>query len=208
MFSAVLIYILAVMSPGPNFILVSRFSAANSVLAGIGASIGIWMVGLLFSTSSVLGLAVIIYRFPMFGAIATILGALYLIYIAYTLLRSTLTPQPKTANAKDIFRVDFYNALVMGIVTNITNMKTIAFMVSIFASFLSTSKTVVDKITVIAICSSFELLWYSLVALIFGYGIIRHFYLKNHRQIDTGLAVFLLFFALQNILSLYHQSLG
>lgn len=41
MFAAALIYILAVMSPGPNFILVSRFAASNSIRAGIGASLGI-----------------------------------------------------------------------------------------------------------------------------------------------------------------------
>ncbi|MGF6208215.1 threonine/homoserine/homoserine lactone efflux protein [Pseudomonas frederiksbergensis] len=39
MFSAALIYIMAVISPGPNFIIVSRFSSLHSVTAGVGATV-------------------------------------------------------------------------------------------------------------------------------------------------------------------------
>ncbi len=202
MFAAVLIYVLAVMSPGSNFILVSRFAASNSILAGIGASVGIWMVGLLFSTSSVLGLAVMIHSFPKFGALATIAGSIYLLYIAFILLRSALRSQGGTQSAMDVGGVSFGRAWKMGVLTNITNMKTIAFMISIFASFLATSSTATDKATVIAICSTFEIAWYSSVALIFGQGLMQRMYFKYSRQIASGLGVFLIGFALQNTLAL------
>ncbi|MBA4195824.1 MAG: LysE family translocator, partial [Comamonadaceae bacterium] len=92
MFAAALIYILAVMSPGPNFLLVSRFAASNSIRAGVGASIGIVMVGLMFSISSVTGLALLIDRYPAFNRTATVLGAIYLLYIAFLLARSAIHP--------------------------------------------------------------------------------------------------------------------
>ena len=92
MFAAALIYILAVMSPGPNFLLVSRFAASNSIRAGVGASIGIVMVGLMFSISSVTGLALLIDRYPAFNRTATVLGAILIFDWIFVEPRWSLKP--------------------------------------------------------------------------------------------------------------------
>lgn len=202
MFAAALIYILAVMSPGPNFLLVSRFAASSSVRAGLGASFGIVIVGLMFSISSVTGLALLMDRYPTFNQTATWLGACYLTYIAYLLARSAIHPatnsQPDSIGAQT---TGFWRAWRIGVLTNITNMKTIAFMISIFAGFLATDRTLVEKSTVIAICSSFEVLWYCSVAVVFGRGVVQRFYLRYNRQIDACMAVFLVLFAAQTVLA-------
>lgn len=201
MFAAALIYILAVMSPGPNFILVSRFAASNSIRAGIGASLGIVMVGLVFSTSSVTGIALLLERFPAFSRIATLAGAAYLIYIAFVLFRSAMRPAVPSGSENAIAtQVGFWKAWRTGVLTNVTNMKTIAFMVSIFAAFLSVPRTGSEKAMVIVICSSFEILWYSGVALVFGQGFMQRIYAKYNRQIDAGLGVFLVLFAAKTAL--------
>lgn len=201
MFAAALIYILAVISPGPNFILVSRSASSNSILAGVGASIGIVMVGLMFSSSSVMGLTKIIEEFPDFSRVATIAGAIYLLYIAFSLLKNSLRKSGTSRQSDEFMEAGFLKSWKIGVTTNITNMKTIAFMVSIFASFLSVPRTGIEKATVIAICSSFEILWYSLVALIFGQSGMQRLYLRYNRQIDACLAVFLIFFAAENVMA-------
>jgi threonine efflux protein len=203
MFAAALIYILAVMSPGPNFLLVSRFAASNSILAGVGASLGIVMVGLMFSISSVTGLAVLIDRYPAFNQVATIAGAIYLAYIAFLLFRSAL--RPATSNAATlapVLRTGFWEAWRIGVLTNVTNMKTIAFMVSIFAGFLAVARSGLEKATVIAVCSSFEIFWYCGVALIFGQGSVQRLYARYSRQFDGVMAAFLLLFAGQTVWAL------
>lgn len=200
MFAAAIVYILAVMSPGPNFLLVSRSASSSSATAGIGASVGIAMVGLMFSTSSVIGLAALVGKYPNFSRIATIAGALYLLYIAFMLMKSALCTRESLKQSDDFIAVGFLQSWKMGVLTNVTNMKTVAFMVSIFAGFLSTQRTGVEKGTVIAVCSSFEILWYCSVALIFGQSGIRQLYSKYNRQIDGCLAVFLVFFAGQTVM--------
>ncbi|MDM5181850.1 LysE family transporter [Massilia sp. DJPM01] len=212
MFSPALVYIMAVISPGPNFILVSRFAASNSISAGIGASLGIWCVGLIFSTSSILGLALLLNQFPALNKIAGILGALYLLYIAYLLIKSALQSRKRQRDSAAAAPVDgtpaaaashsFFKSFKMGFITNITNMKTIAFMISIFSSFLAHSSTTMDKVTIIAICSSFEILWYSFVAFVFGQDAIRRIYLKFNSSIDLFLGLALIIFAASNIISL------
>lgn len=204
MFTAALIYILAVMSPGPNFLLVSRYSASDSVLSGVSATIGICLVGLMFSTSSVQGLAILLTKFPGLGRIMTVAGAIYLLYIAYQLARSALRSNTGGAADSVALRGGFVNALRTGVVTNVTNLKTIAFMVSIFAGFLATPRQPWEKVTVIAICSTLEFCWYTSVALIFGQGPIQRIYKQYTRQIDGGLAIFLVAFAANNILTVHY----
>lgn len=202
MLAAALIYILAVMSPGPNFLLVSRCAASHSVRSGLGASLGIVMVGLVFSISSVTGLALLIGRYPGFQRTATLLGAAYLTYIAYLLASSAIRPSTSDPTASaSAPPTGFWRAWRMGVLTNITNMKTIAFMISIFAGFLAVDRSVLEKSAVIAICSTFELLWYGGVALVFGQGFVQRFYLRYNRQIDGFMAVFLVLFAAQTVLA-------
>jgi threonine efflux protein len=202
MFSAAFIYILGVMIPGANFILVSRFAASSSIRAGVGATIGIAMVGLIFSASSVAGIALLIERFPSFSRFATVAGAIYLSYIAYLLMRSALQPTVGTAEKQQAVRqTTFRMAWRVGVLTNLTNMKTIVFMVSVFAEFLVTNPTLQEKTAVIAFCVSFEVLWYLGVALVFGQGVVQRFYMKYGRQIDAAMAVFLALFVIQSILS-------
>lgn len=201
MFAAALIYIFAVISPGPNFILVSRSASSNSILAGVGASIGIVMAGLIFSSFSVMGLAEIINAHPNFSRVATIAGAMYLLCIAFSLLRNSMRKSESSRQGNEFVEAGFIESWKMGVITNITNIKTIAFMVSIFAGFLSVRRTGIEKTTVIAICSSFEILWYSLVALTFGQSGMQRFYSMYNKKIDVCLAVFLIFFAAENVMA-------
>lgn len=159
------------------------------------------MVGLVFSTSSVTGLAMMISRFPSFNQWATFAGAAYLIYIAVLIARSALRQRPASDDTQSLSttRDSFWRAWRTGVLTNITNMKTIAFMISIFAGFLAVERSLSEKAAVIAICSSFEILWYSSVALVFGQGTVQRFYNKYCKEIDIGLAIFLVGFALQTV---------
>lgn len=198
MFTAALIYILAVISPGPNFIIVSRFASLGSVSTGIGATLGICTVGVFFSTISLLGLAVLLDQYPAFSKAATLAGSLYLLYIAYSIIRSVLARTASAPTASAPGDTSFTKAYRVGVITNISNMKTIAFMISIYAGFLSSPRSDLEKVLVVVLCSTLEVTWYSLVALLFGQGPVKALFLKYTRQIDVGLAVFLVAFSLNN----------
>jgi threonine/homoserine/homoserine lactone efflux protein len=205
MFYAVFIYILAVISPGPNFILVSRYSALGSVKLGLGITLGICSVGACFSTLSLLGLSSVIHVFPSFARVSVALGALYLLYIAYVILHSTFnrkaTAESDTYSDNVVFG-GTGKAYCTGALTNVFNMKTIAFMISIWSGFLATPRTPLEQVVAVLICSSLEFSWYFFVALIFGRPVIKSLFFRYRTAIDRGLVVFLTLFAAQNIYSI------
>ena len=123
MFTAALIYILAVISPGPNFIIVSRFASLGSVSTGIGATLGICTVGVFFSTISLLGLAALLHQYPAFSKVATLCGSAYLLYIAYSIIKSVLAKNTGTADSTTPRATSFAKAYRVGVITNISNMQ-------------------------------------------------------------------------------------
>jgi len=199
MFTAALIYILAVISPGPNFIIVSRLSALQSITSGLGATLGICTVGVIFSTLSLLGIATILHSYPSLTTAAAILGAIYLLYIAFNIARSVMKNEYSIARDKDdtfLSKRDFISSYKTGFLTNITNMKTVAFMISIYAGFLAFPRSSSDKFLIVIICSTLEILWYSLVAVLFSRPQVKKAFLTHAKKIDIGLAVFLVLFAI------------
>ncbi|OTI32535.1 transporter, partial [Pseudomonas aeruginosa] len=165
---------------------------------GIGATLGICTVGVFFSTISLLGLAALLHQYPAFSKVATLCGSAYLLYIAYSIIKSVLAKNTGTAESTAPGATSFAKAYRVGVITNISNMKTIAFMISIYAGFLSVPRSEIDKVLVVMLCSTLEVIWYSVVALLFGQGPIKALFLKYTRQIDVGLAVFLVAFSLNN----------
>ncbi len=206
MFYAVLIYIMAVISPGPNFILVSRFSAFGTIGTGLSVTLGICTVGACFSTLSLLGLSSIIHVFPPFVQISVLLGSLYLLYIAWKILLGT-TGRRKVVSEEensDIAPLAGRGAAFRaGALTNIFNMKTIAFMIGIYSGFLAVPRTAFEQFLVVLMCSSLEFLWYAFVVVVFSRPAIKTLFYRYGKGIDRGLAIFLILFAMQNIYSLY-----
>ncbi|MCJ2059542.1 LysE family transporter [Methylobacterium sp. J-048] len=203
MFAAALIYILAVMSPGPNFLLVTRSASSGSVRAGLGATAGIVLVGLIFSSASVTGLSVLIREFPAFDKIAGAAAALYLLYIAALLTRAAFEPaNPTGPGAEPQPEARFWTAFRIGALTNVGNVKTIAFMVSIFTGFLVVERSWSEKAAIVALCSTLEFGWYAGVAFVFGRRAIRTFYTQHNRLIDLFMAVFLVGFAAKTVAEL------
>lgn len=205
MFYAALIYILAVVSPEPNFILVSRYSSLGNIKLGISVTLGICSVGVLFSTLSLLGISSLLNYFPNFSNISVVLGAIYLIFIAYIIFKGTFS---KNDNHQDnqnntIISNSLSNAYFIGAMTNLFNMKTIAFMISIYSGFLIVHRSTIEKISIVAICSSLEFFWYFVVALVFSKPLVQRVFFKHRKSIDRGLSLFLVLFALQNIYAIY-----
>lgn len=196
------IYLLAVISPGPNFVLVSRYSSLGNFKHGFAVTLGVCTVSVFFSVISLLGLASVLRAFPYFTNVSVVLGAGYLIFIACVIFKGTLGDErsieggvrvPEEASFK------FLNSYRVGVLTNLFNMKTIAFMVSIYSGFLAVPRSIFEQISIVVVCSSLELIWYFLVALLFGSSLVRGLFNRYRISIDRGLSLFLVLFAIQNI---------
>src|SRR5258708_37911588 len=76
---ATLIWLAAVVSPGPNFLVVSRLALSRSRRSAIGATIGITVGSLIYAALTMFGLSVLILRFAWLGDTIRIVGGAYLV---------------------------------------------------------------------------------------------------------------------------------
>ena len=81
MLNLMIIHLVGLLSPGPDFFYVSRISAMSSRREAIGGVIGITIGVLIWATAAVLGLAIIFATMPIVQGIVMMLGGSYLVYL-------------------------------------------------------------------------------------------------------------------------------
>src|SRR3989344_5815099 len=109
-FSAILtvalVHLLAVISPGPDFLMITRNSLVYSRRSGIYSAIGLGLGILVHVAYSLIGIGILISKSVLLFNFIKYLGAFYLIYIGYKSLTSK-SSKPQAGNMvskKDISR--------------------------------------------------------------------------------------------------------
>jgi threonine/homoserine/homoserine lactone efflux protein len=181
---AVLVAILlGAMSPGPSFLVVARTAVAGSRARGILAALGMGIGGAAFALAALLGLQLLLTAAPAIYKALQVVGAAYLLLIAYRLWKSA--PQPLEMANNAVVRQNLpRRALVLGLATQLSNPKTAIVYASVFSALLpgqpSLSAVAALSVTVFAI----EFGWYALVAIAFSTGSARQAYIRGKKWID------------------------
>ncbi len=71
----------ALISPGPNFLLISQTSSAESRRAGLWTALGVVIGTIVWATTALLGVSVVFSRFAWLYKGMKILGGAYLVYL-------------------------------------------------------------------------------------------------------------------------------
>ncbi len=131
-YTIAIIALLAAISPGPDFVIVTKNAIVHSRHHAIMTSLGVGAGILVHVTYCVLGLAIIISQSLLLFNIIKYLGAAYLIYLG---IKSLLSKDGKTTlplNATHTANISGWNAFRIGLLTNVLNPKCTLFMLSIF----------------------------------------------------------------------------
>ena len=181
-----LIQLLAVISPGPSFLITARTAVAQSRLDGIKVALGLGAGTVIWSSAALLGLNAVFHAVPVLFMGMKVAGALFLLYIAWMIFRHAAEPLriEATAEAEG-------NPFVKGFLTQIANPKVAVFFGSIFIAMLPEQVPLWMIVALIFIVSFNEVWWYSAVSLFFGSGPVRAFYLKAKVWIDRVTGLFL-----------------
>jgi leucyl aminopeptidase len=105
-----LIQLLAVISPGPSFLITARTAVAHSRLDGFKVALGLGAGTVIWSSAALLGLNAVFHAVPMLFMGMKIAGALFLLYIAYIALRATMDDEAKAARAGAILALALRNS--------------------------------------------------------------------------------------------------
>ena len=182
-----IIILLAVISPGADFALVSRNSYLYGRKQGIYTAYGIACAVWIHISYSVLGLSFLKHYIPNLLHIIQYIGALYLMYIGY----KTFTQQQISDHATHTL-LHPRLAFIQGFLGNSLNPKTTLFVMSIFAQLLRGNHGLMHLIGYGMFISASHLLWFLLISLFCSTPVIRNKILRKqvsiNRVIGTVLA--------------------
>ena len=182
-----IIILLAVISPGADFSLVSRNSYLYGHKQGIYTAYGIACAVWIHISYSVLGLSFLKHYIPNLLHIIQYIGALYLMYIGY----KTFTQQQISDHATHTL-LRPRQAFIQGFLGNSLNPKTTLFVMSIFAQLLRGNNGLMHLIGYGMFISASHLLWFLLISLFCSTPVIRNKILRKqvsiNRVIGTVLA--------------------
>lgn len=125
------IHLLAVMSPGPDFIMLLRNAISYSRKTGMWTALGFGMGIGVHVIYSVFGLGIIISKTPLLYNIITYLGAAYLTYIGIMSFKNS-GGSIHLEDAKHSEDISPLKAIRIGFLTNVLNPKATLFFLSLF----------------------------------------------------------------------------
>ncbi|MEN9649402.1 MAG: hypothetical protein RL094_369 [Candidatus Parcubacteria bacterium] len=186
-----LIHLLAVISPGPDFAMVTRNSLLYSRKSGVYTSVGLGLGILVHVTYSLLGIGILISQSIVLFSVIKFIGAAYLMYIGYKSLKSKPYSEVKestTATTNSVPAVSktmsSFESMKIGFLTNVLNPKATLFMLALFTQ-------VIDPVTPKFIQMLFgvemvlaTIAWFSLVSLFFSNEAIKHRIRKYQHYIE------------------------
>ena len=183
------ITILAVISPGADFAMVTRNSMVLSRRAGVLTATGIALGVLIHVAYSMAGIGLLISRSILLFSLIKFAGAAYLIYLGITMMRAKKA-DPSEAQAESAALSDF-DALKTGFFTNALNPKTTLFVVSLFTQVISPQTPLVVQLGYGAFMSLAHLVWFVLVACAFSSDVARRVVASSRHLVERGIGAVL-----------------
>ncbi len=202
--AVVLIHMLAVSSPGPDFFLEIKNTLQYSRKIGIYTGLGFALGNIFHISYSIFGVQYIDNN-PWLMNVVQVLGAIYLIFIglqAFGIIKSKLEVKKNKSEVEQVQEISIFEAIKMGIITNLLNAKAALYFISIFTVVISpdSPKSLSFGIGLIMILITF--IWFGLVAYFFTKPKIKSIYLKQEGLINKILGSVLIFFGLKLIVSM------
>nr|WP_162468002.1 LysE family transporter [Streptomyces adustus] len=137
MIALLAVWLLALASPGPDFLAVTHSAMARSRRDAMWVGLGVTTANALWIFSSLAGVTVLLTRVQVVYDTIRIAGALYLLYLSFQMLRSIRQPgesaQVAVVKAESRSRVAAWR---IGALTNLGNPKVAVFFTSVFAAIL------------------------------------------------------------------------
>lgn len=184
--AVVLITILAVISPGADFAIVTKNSYLYGRQIGILTALGIALGVLVHVSYTLVGVAVVLKFAPNFLTYIKYLGAFYLIYIGY----KTFTQLP-VADTNRSNPLSKRQALQYGFFTNALNPKTTLFVVSTYTQIVSSLTPKAVLIGYGLFMSLAHFVWFAMVVLVFSQQKLRQQMLQRQVVINRVIGLIL-----------------
>ncbi|WP_120502221.1 LysE family translocator [Roseovarius sp. EL26] len=167
----------AIASPGPALLVAIKTTLASGRKAGIAIGCGLATVAALWTLTALLGLDVIFDLFPWAYVTVKTAGAIYLLYIAYTMwfnARKDVEPSQKPKR----------HAFKQGMMINILNPKAVLFSAAVLVVIFPRDLSFPESMLVVANHLAVEVLFYAALAFGMSTKAVSYGYLRAKIYID------------------------
>ena len=192
------LHFIAQLSPGPDVLLIARSAASTTrsntlkIIAGISAGIVVWVV------LTLAGFTVLIDQFPWIQQVLMIVGGAFLARMGWAMLKGGLQAIKQRHEASDdqIMMNEAKNYFTLGLLTNLSNPKTLIYFSSVFSLALSSSASDYLKSQLAVIIPLQTFLTFALLMLLISQPKIKVLYQRAGNYIDLISGILFLIFAI------------
>jgi len=181
--SVATIWLIAVITPGPNFFITVRTAVAQSRRAALFVALGTSTGAILWGLSGYFGIALLFKTAPWVYLSLKLLGGAYLIYLGIKLILSNTSAETNNRGPVPA-PTDFFQSYKLGLLTNLANPKTAAFVSSLFAATMPPDAPLLIGIMSVGLMTLISILWYTCVACIFSSDQFKRLYLGGRTWIE------------------------
>jgi threonine efflux protein len=189
-----LIDLLALISPGPNFVLVTSAALSQSRRIAVWTACGIAAGSLVWATAAALGIASVFAALPVLGLIIKVAGIAYLLYLGVKLLRSQGYKPPDGQHGPTVRGLSGFSR---GLLVNMTNPKSAAYYASVFAVFLTPDMPMTVVVALVVAIFLMSLGWHVLLAVGLSVPRVQARFVSMSKHIDRLCGAVLLFLGLR-----------
>lgn len=195
--TVVVVHLLAVMSPGPDFAMITRNSLTYSRRAGVFCAVGLGLGILIHVTYSLLGVGLLIAKTPLLFTVLKYLCAGYLIYIGALSLFSSGKKEGEVERKATPHAMSDLAALQTGFFTNVLNPKATLFFFSLFTQVIDPKTPKWVQIVYGLEMSVVTFLWFLLVAVLFSHRKVKNRLMFTQYYLEKILGVILIMLGLK-----------
>jgi len=192
------VQLMAAMSPGPAFLVITRISVGEARRVALAAAFGVANAALFWAIAATLGVHVLLAEAAWLYGALKLAGGAYLVWLGIQAWRHGGTALAPARSST--LNMNCWQAWRLGFSTNLANPKVIVFYGSIFAALFAPDTPGWARIAALLIVAANESWWFALVALLFSSRPAQTAYRRARRWIDRATGAVMMIFGLRLIL--------
>ncbi|MEV6824842.1 LysE family translocator [Amycolatopsis sp. NPDC051102] len=167
--SFLLVVVLGAMSPGPDFVVVTRSSLAGGRRAGMAAGLGIALGVFAWVVAIALGVAAVLTASAIAFTVVKLAGAAYLVVLGVKAWLAVRRGEYRDlGEATGAARLKPGAAFRQGLVTNLLNPKVAVYFLALLPQFLPADGATLQTLELAAIATAGTVLWFVTLAVVVG----------------------------------------
>lgn len=171
----------ALLVPGPSSLTVMRTSLSSGVRPGLATAIGVAGSNAFYAAAAAFGLVAVIESSGTAFTVMKIAGGLYLLHLG---LRMAMSRHQPALQSDQIQEMPLHRAFLRGLLTDLSNPKTIMAFLGIFAIAFPPHPSLSLSVASVAVIGGTSLAWHCILAFLFARSSLRQAYRRAGRWID------------------------